>query len=330
MCFIDGTMEADRAFYASLQWLRHGDHLSAVYIVDGSTIHGSHDEPKGITSIFSSSSNSNTSGTSGSGNDNSESQKEIHRAHLARERVHQMIARYAGMAREAQVHNVQAVAVATSVGRSIAEEAIHYATQMHIDCVITGTRQQGAIKRFFLGSFSSYLLNHSECDVMIIKSDLPDRHVIRGEECPIAKAAFEAHRSLHEGVAGSFAGHSVPESTVIPSTDHSKPLHRRTSGDDHSKGSVDVAGSSGGGAHHASVDTTGAAISHAMARDAIGANTNTNTNSNTNTNTKDVADKLRTLAMHEAHSTKTDDKLSSGSTGDAGDQRADMRPPSPH
>jgi hypothetical protein len=40
---------------------------------------------------------------------------------------------------------------------------------------------------------------------------------VRGEECPIAKAAFEAHRSLHEGSVGDFAGHSTPESTVAPS-----------------------------------------------------------------------------------------------------------------
>jgi hypothetical protein len=96
----------------------------------------------------------------------------------------------------------------------VTEEAIYYATQMKVDCIVTGTRSQGALKRFFLGSFSSYMLNNSPCDILIVKADSPNRHTTSAQECSIAADAYDAHRSLHEGQAGAFSGHSacVPSS----------------------------------------------------------------------------------------------------------------------
>lgn len=67
--------------------MRAGDQLSAVYVVDSLLLHPT--EPRGI-SLF--------GNTTGIINDD-----DIEKAHIAREKVHQLIARYAGMAREARV-----------------------------------------------------------------------------------------------------------------------------------------------------------------------------------------------------------------------------------
>jgi hypothetical protein len=65
-----------------------------VYIADGNTLHPS--STRGISLFNISSSSSNTGAAAASSDD-------MQKAHLARETVHRLIARYAGMAREAGV-----------------------------------------------------------------------------------------------------------------------------------------------------------------------------------------------------------------------------------
>lgn len=42
------------------------------------------------------------------------------------------------------------------------------AEEQHCDLIVMGSRQRGAVQRFILGSVSNYVVNHSNCPVLIV------------------------------------------------------------------------------------------------------------------------------------------------------------------
>lgn len=57
-----------------------------------------------------------------------------------------------------------------------------------VNTVVAGSRGLGAFKRFFLGSFSQFLVNHLECDVLIVKADASPEHDSDAEQSNKAAA----------------------------------------------------------------------------------------------------------------------------------------------
>jgi nucleotide-binding universal stress UspA family protein len=52
---------------------------------------------------------------------------------------------------------------------SPAQAAVEYCRNTPVDIIILGTRGEGPVKRFFLGSFSRDVLNDAPCAVAIVK-----------------------------------------------------------------------------------------------------------------------------------------------------------------
>jgi nucleotide-binding universal stress UspA family protein len=50
------------------------------------------------------------------------------------------------------------------------EQACTFARDQHVDQVVVGTRGHSQVQRFFLGSFSHYVINHCPCDVVLVKN----------------------------------------------------------------------------------------------------------------------------------------------------------------
>eukprot|EP00298_Acanthocystis_sp_HF-20_P028547 c7309_g1_i1.p1 GENE.c7309_g1_i1~~c7309_g1_i1.p1 ORF type:complete len:157 (-),score=58.78 c7309_g1_i1:107-577(-) len=66
-----------------------------------------------------------------------------------------------------QVTNVQHVVILSDDPK---DEILKFAEDNHIDMIFVGPRGLGALHQAFLGSFSQYILNHSKCDVVLVKS----------------------------------------------------------------------------------------------------------------------------------------------------------------
>lgn len=54
--------------------------------------------------------------------------------------------------------------------KSAKAAAVEYAEQNHVDLIVVGTRGLGAVKSFFVGSFSQYILANPKCDVLLSRS----------------------------------------------------------------------------------------------------------------------------------------------------------------
>ncbi len=50
-----------------------------------------------------------------------------------------------------------------------ADEIIRYASENGIDLIVIGRRGVSAVERFLLGGVSSSVVNHSKCDVLVVK-----------------------------------------------------------------------------------------------------------------------------------------------------------------
>jgi len=79
---------------------------------------------------------------------------------------------YANKCEELKVPNVITSVLTTQNPK---ESVVKYAKDKAIETIFVGTRGLGAVKRFFLGSFSNYIVNHADCDVMVVKHD-PETH----------------------------------------------------------------------------------------------------------------------------------------------------------
>jgi nucleotide-binding universal stress UspA family protein len=54
----------------------------------------------------------------------------------------------------------------------VREGVADFVNKSKADLVVMGTRNLGAVKKFFLGSFSSYLLSHIHLDVLLVHNPL--------------------------------------------------------------------------------------------------------------------------------------------------------------
>ncbi len=49
------------------------------------------------------------------------------------------------------------------------EQACEFAKSHEIDSLFVGQRGLGPIKSVFIGAFSSYMINHAPCDVVMVR-----------------------------------------------------------------------------------------------------------------------------------------------------------------
>ena len=54
-------------------------------------------------------------------------------------------------------------------GENAKEMVTQYVSDHSIDDLYVGTRDLGAFKRFFMGSFSTYVATHAPCNVVIVR-----------------------------------------------------------------------------------------------------------------------------------------------------------------
>jgi nucleotide-binding universal stress UspA family protein len=51
-----------------------------------------------------------------------------------------------------------------------------FAKEKHVDCIVIGSRGQGAVRRTLLGSISDYVLHHSKVTVVVVPPPAADGH----------------------------------------------------------------------------------------------------------------------------------------------------------
>jgi predicted Fe-Mo cluster-binding NifX family protein len=99
------------------------------------------------------------------------------------------------------------------------EMVVRFAQKKDIDTIICGSRGHGAVKRFFLGSFSNYLVNCAPCNVLIThaptKQEPSTSTPVEGESVTTANTAPET------GTATSSTTSSTPATKpfTLPGTD---------------------------------------------------------------------------------------------------------------
>jgi len=64
------------------------------------------------------------------------------------------------------VHIVKSETDSGSVGHIVCQKA----SELHACCVVMGTHNKGAIREFFLGSVSHYIMANCKCPVMVVKN----------------------------------------------------------------------------------------------------------------------------------------------------------------
>jgi len=62
-----------------------------------------------------------------------------------------------------------ATIVLADYGQNARDQAVQFAETNAIDTIFVGTRGLGAVKRFFLGSFSTHIVHHAHCNVFVAK-----------------------------------------------------------------------------------------------------------------------------------------------------------------
>lgn len=84
------------------------------------------------------------------------------------EQAKRLVQSYAKKCRDMGIKNVSSIVI-QSVDEPPKAGTVSIATKNNVDLIVVGSRGLGAIKRFFLGSFSNYLVNHAPCNVMVVK-----------------------------------------------------------------------------------------------------------------------------------------------------------------
>lgn len=75
-----------------------------------------------------------------------------------------------GYKEELEKHFGGKIACEMVVGRGeVRDEIVDYVQSSKTDMVVLGTRDQGALKRTFVGSTSDYCLHHCRCPVLVVK-----------------------------------------------------------------------------------------------------------------------------------------------------------------
>jgi len=147
MVLVDGSEHAEYAFEAALRWKKDDDQLYIVHAVElirpwiaGGLNHATYIDPK----VFKSANESLV------------------------ERGKKLVHEFDKKCKEKNIHHIKSFVVGSDIEEP-KDSALNFSHQEKINCIFVGTRGNGAFKRFFLGSFSHYIVNNAECDVMIIK-----------------------------------------------------------------------------------------------------------------------------------------------------------------
>jgi len=149
MVLVDGSTYAQKAFETALTWKKPEDKLLVVHAVE--IVSG---VPVGVgpSLVFIDPSvleNANES---------------------LKQRGAGIVKEYAKICEEKKIHGVTTSVLTTHNPK---ESVCKYAKDKGVDIIYVGTRGLGTIQRFFLGSFSNYVVSHAECDVMLVKHDPP-------------------------------------------------------------------------------------------------------------------------------------------------------------
>eukprot|EP00808_Paulinella_micropora_P008890 g45839.t1 len=150
LVLVDGSPQADTAFSTALKWKAPEDELHIVHAIDTipiatSFVYGghpgeavTHDDP----AVYA----------------------------AAREALNKRGKALAeGYARICRERKVPHVTTAVLSGQDPKEAVLSYAKDKKVHTIFVGTRGLGMVKRMFMGSFSRYMVEHAECDVMVIK-----------------------------------------------------------------------------------------------------------------------------------------------------------------
>eukprot|EP00301_Raphidiophrys_heterophryoidea_P019187 c415_g1_i1.p1 GENE.c415_g1_i1~~c415_g1_i1.p1 ORF type:complete len:171 (+),score=35.75 c415_g1_i1:58-513(+) len=69
--------------------------------------------------------------------------------------------------KEHHIREAHAFVITTIAAKA---DACALAQETQVDLIIVGQRGLGALKKLVLGSFSSYVLSHAKCDVLLVKT----------------------------------------------------------------------------------------------------------------------------------------------------------------
>eukprot|EP00300_Choanocystis_sp_HF-7_P002642 c119_g1_i2.p2 GENE.c119_g1_i2~~c119_g1_i2.p2 ORF type:complete len:169 (+),score=28.53 c119_g1_i2:59-508(+) len=90
---------------------------------------------------------------------------ELHRS-AVQDNAKQLVGHYLNLAKERGLKDCHSFVLAEGHPK---EQCVEFAAEKGVNTIFVGTRGLGAIQRFFLGSFSNYILHHAGCDVMLVK-----------------------------------------------------------------------------------------------------------------------------------------------------------------
>jgi len=142
---VDGSPYAESAFQKVLSWKKPSDKLYVVHAVELVNA-----LPVGIGPAVAFIDPSVIEGTN----------------EALKKRASSLVAAYAKKCEEKKLEHVTAAVLATQDPK---ESIVKYAKDKGVDTIFVGTRGLGAFSRFFLGSFSNYIVSHAECDVVVVR-----------------------------------------------------------------------------------------------------------------------------------------------------------------
>lgn len=170
--FVDGSTHSSEAFKRALQLKKPDDHLDVVHITE--LIHPvAYAGAAGMSIVppplFAA---------------NEELKK----------RGRELAKVYAELLEQDKISNAKTVMMST---HQVQAAALRFVTEHKSDIVFVGSRGLGAFKRFFLGSFSNYMVNHAPCDVIVVRSpaDLtkqPEEDGSTPQSIPLAQETHSA------------------------------------------------------------------------------------------------------------------------------------------
>eukprot|EP00161_Ancyromonas_sigmoides_P001503 TRINITY_DN11272_c0_g1_i2.p1 TRINITY_DN11272_c0_g1~~TRINITY_DN11272_c0_g1_i2.p1 ORF type:complete len:165 (-),score=81.40 TRINITY_DN11272_c0_g1_i2:57-551(-) len=152
-----------------------GDKIRVAVCVDGSTharrafdtavrsVDAAHDELHLIVAVQ----HENSSGLDTAFDDGIILENPAERNHAMDKRADALVAAYEKLATEAGIKHVAGHVIRSDGDAQ--DEVVNSLKENEITHVFVGSRGLGAIKRFFLGSFSTYLTHHSPCTVTIVR-----------------------------------------------------------------------------------------------------------------------------------------------------------------
>jgi len=145
MCLVDGSPSGEKALHAAMHWKRDADTL---YIVTAVELYVS--IPVGVGPAVAFVDPSVLDGANES----------------LKKRATAMIAKYIKETEDKKLPNVIGAVISTTQPK---DSVLRYSEDKKVDIMFVGCRGLSAVKRFFLGSFSNYIVNNAKCDVTVVK-----------------------------------------------------------------------------------------------------------------------------------------------------------------